>query len=105
MPINFPNTPTNNQVYTYGSQTWFWANNLGVWQSNNTTFVTVSNTVPSTAVNGSLWWNTETAVMYVYYTDADSSQWVPASPYAGNPGTPTVSNAALYTYSIILGRG
>jgi len=35
MPANFPNNPANNQVYTYGSQTWYWANNLGVWQSNS----------------------------------------------------------------------
>lgn len=24
MPINFPNSPTNGQVYTVGSRSWIW---------------------------------------------------------------------------------
>jgi Collagen triple helix repeat (20 copies)/Concanavalin A-like lectin/glucanases superfamily len=34
MAINFPSNPSNNQIYTYGNQTWYWANNYGLWQAN-----------------------------------------------------------------------
>jgi hypothetical protein len=35
MPIDFPNTPTPGQVYTYGSRTWTWTG-YG-WQATTTT--------------------------------------------------------------------
>jgi len=34
MPIDFPSSPANNQIYTYGGQSWYWANNYGVWEAN-----------------------------------------------------------------------
>ena len=40
------------------------------------TFVSTSTTAPGQPVNGDLWWNPEDGNLYVYYTDADSSQWV-----------------------------
>ena len=43
--------------------------------------VTISATAPSTNVQeGQLWYNTNDGRLYVYYTDADSSQWVDAAP-------------------------
>ena len=42
--------------------------------------VNVGTTAPSTPTAGNLWWNTNEGVLYIYYTDADSSQWVQASP-------------------------
>lgn len=60
--------------------------------------VTVSNTAPVSPGSGDLWWNTDYGRLLVYYTDADSSQWVDAAPVAtsakvdtGNtiPTTPT----------------
>lgn len=30
MPVNFPISPTLNQVYTYGSRTWTWDGNTWV---------------------------------------------------------------------------
>lgn len=38
--------------------------------------VTMSTSPPSTPANGSLWFNTETGRLYVYYTDGTSDQWV-----------------------------
>jgi hypothetical protein len=61
--------------------------------------VNVGTTAPSAPTAGNLWWNTNEGVLYIYYTDADSSQWVQASPttnpqpvvtggyYQGNRGT------------------
>jgi len=44
--------------------------------------VTTSDTAPVTADSrdGDLWWNTNDGRLYVYYEDANSSQWVDASP-------------------------
>lgn len=33
-----------------------------------------------TPVDGQLWWNSNDGRLYVYYSDIDSSQWVPATP-------------------------
>lgn len=35
---------------------------------------------PQNPVTGQLWWNTNDGRLYIYYTDIDSSQWVPATP-------------------------
>ena len=46
---------------------------------------------PAERLEGTLWWNTEAGVLYVWYEDADSSQWVIAVPQVGAdeipPGT------------------
>jgi hypothetical protein len=41
--------------------------------------VTVDTTPPQNPLNGDLWWNSEDATLYIYYTDSDSSQWVVAN--------------------------
>ena len=38
---------------------------------------------PATPASGQLWWNTNDGRLYIYYTDIDSSQWVPATPESG----------------------
>jgi hypothetical protein len=38
--------------------------------------VSVGATPPSTPTNGSPWFNTNDGTLYIYYTDANSSQWV-----------------------------
>jgi hypothetical protein len=41
--------------------------------------VTVSETAPTSPSAGDLWWSSSEAIMYIYYTDTDSSQWVSTS--------------------------
>ena len=41
-------------------------------------------TPPSNPVEGQLWWNSDDGRLYIYYTDVDSSQWVPATPETEN---------------------
>jgi hypothetical protein len=49
--------------------------------SDNVT-VSVSDTVPTSPSNGSLWLNTNNGSLYVYITDEDGSQWIqPSVPY------------------------
>ena len=41
---------------------------------------------PDIRGEGSLWWNTEDGILYVWYEDADSSQWVITVPQGGGAG-------------------
>ena len=47
---------------------------------NNSSSVTVGTVAPSSPKVGSLWWESDTGLLYIYYNDGDSSQWVIASP-------------------------
>ena len=42
--------------------------------------INIGATPPTPASAGNLWWDTISGRMFIYYTDADSSQWVEASP-------------------------
>ena len=42
--------------------------------------VTTSDAAPSSPSDGDLWWKSDDGRLKVYYQDADSSQWVDASP-------------------------
>jgi len=43
--------------------------------------ITVQDTPPTSGIaQGDLWWDTSTGKIYIYVTDADSSQWVAALP-------------------------
>jgi len=48
--------------------------------------ITVSDTPPSSPVVGALWWDSVGGQLYVWYSDANSSQWVPATNTQGAPG-------------------
>lgn len=39
-------------------------------------FVKMSDTAPTSPVVGQMWWNSANGVLAVYYTDANTSQWV-----------------------------
>ena len=84
--------------------------------------VSVSDAAPSSPSAGQLWWNSSVNKLYIYYTDANSSQWVQATTpgaagtdggsitryanVAGFPGSPTAADLAyandtntLYLYN------
>lgn len=42
--------------------------------------VSVSDAPPTSPTANSLWWQSNTGILKIYYTDVDSSQWVDASP-------------------------
>jgi hypothetical protein len=57
--------------------------------------VAVGDTVPETANEGSLWFDTNTASLLVYFTDGDTEQWVqPTIPYPDLSVFSTKSEAA-----------
>ncbi len=91
MPINFPSSPANNQTYSYGGQSWYWANNVGVWQSSTGPTFTTSDTAPAGPASGDLWWNSNLGTLFIYYNDGDTSQWVTAVP------SPAVSGPSVFS--------
>ena len=55
-------------------------------------------TPPTTGVtDGSMWWDSTTGESYIYYTDADSSQWVQFAPQQRGTGNGTVTSVATGT--------
>jgi len=51
--------------------------------------VSIGDTPPSSPQAGNLWWKSDTGVLYIFYNDGNSSQWVPATPTPAPTG-PTV---------------
>jgi len=45
--------------------------------------VTVSDTAPASPTANALWWKSDIGQMFLWYNDGNSTQWVPASPAAG----------------------
>jgi len=84
MAIDFPSSPSTGDYFT---------SDVGVrykwdgdkWISvagSGTATITVADASPSNPESGQLWWD-ETdaeATAYMYYTDANSSQWIPLTP-------------------------
>ena len=56
--------------------------------------VTASDTAPSSPSAGDLWYKSDTNVLYVYYNDGDSSQWVGVSGPAGPAGATGAAGAS-----------
>ena len=76
--INFPNSPSNGDTH----EGFVYNSTLGVWKSaasGGGSSVTVSDSAPSSPSAGDLWWDSAGNIMFIYYTDADSSQWVQAT--------------------------
>jgi hypothetical protein len=84
MALNFPNSPTEGQIYTDtpSGNRWVWDSANTVWKSTSTftQTITVASTAPGSPVIGQLWWNQDYGRLLVYYSDGTSSQWVDASP-------------------------
>ena len=90
MAINFPNNPSNGDTHTFNGITWTWDGTT--WKADPSSVsgasVTVSDNPPTspTPENGDLWWESDSGILKVYYTDGDSNQWVDASHGSGAPG-------------------
>ena len=97
---------TGSQGYSGSSG---YTGSVGYVGSKGTTYI--GNTAPGGAVAGDTWWNNYDGVRYVYYTDADTNQWVQESAvgpmgYTGSAGstgsqgyTGSASTAAGYAGS------
>ena len=78
MALDFPSSPTNNQVY----ENYIYNSTSGAWQKlPGNTFATtaISDTPPVNPANGDLWWSSADGKFYIYYSDGSSAQWVSAA--------------------------
>lgn len=68
------------QVLTSNGSGTFWGNKGAA----------ISNTAPTTANQGDMWWDTDIGTLFVYYNDGISTQWVEAVPQLLIETTPDV---------------
>ena len=85
MAYNFPNSPNNGDTVVVNGSTYTYASATNTWKTTASSgggggaSVTSSDTAPTSPSDGDLWWNSAEAIMYVYYDDGSSSQWVSTS--------------------------
>lgn len=74
MALDFPTSPTNGQVY----EQYVYDSALPGWRSKGGAVAAIytSDTAPSGAVKGDMWYRTSDGTTYVYVVDANTSQWV-----------------------------
>jgi len=72
--MDFPASPTDGQVY----ENYVWSASTGAWLSRGVTQTTAvtSDVAPSNPKAGDMWYNSTDGVMYLYYYDGNSYQWV-----------------------------
>jgi hypothetical protein len=83
MAIDFPASPTVGQVfgnYKWDGEKWISAFIAPV--------IYVQDTAPVSPAAGSLWWESDSGTLHVYYNDGNSSQWVAIAPGAGAVAVP-----------------
>jgi peroxiredoxin len=106
MPLNFPNSPTDGQIYTDSTtgNRYSWDNTRQIWKwTPNTVSTSVSSLPPGSPAQGTLWWNTELGRLFIYYVDEDTGQWVEASPVPDiNTGISNTVAAAFNTANAAL---
>jgi len=68
---------------TFTANKWLKVNSAGSaleWTDAPAAGVVTDDTAPASPSDGDLWWDSDSGRLNVYYQDADSSQWVDASP-------------------------
>jgi hypothetical protein len=86
MALDFPNSPTTGQLYPSppiaGVGQWRWDGTE--WVPNSFagsvgTGVYMQDAAPTSVAPGSLWFQTSTGILYLYFNDGNSTQWVAVS--------------------------
>jgi hypothetical protein len=84
MSLEFPSAPSLNQQATTGGRTWIYNGSgwTSVIQTGGSATTTVSNTIPATTTEGSLWLDSDTGDLSVFV----SNVWVGVTEYVGGSG-------------------
>lgn len=75
--FDFPSSPAVDQIYTAHGVTYKF-NGVG-WLSTGLTIITASDAAPSAPIDNSLWYETDTSILWLRYNDSNSTQWVQIS--------------------------
>lgn len=83
-PLLFPNAPVNGDKYptppVAGQPVYIYDGEKWKSNTNPPSTVTVSDTPPLGAVDGQMWWESDSGLLYIMYNDGSSRQWVIAAP-------------------------
>tara|TARA_Y100000287_G_scaffold85379_1_gene67807 strand:+ start:5078 stop:7873 length:2796 start_codon:yes stop_codon:yes gene_type:complete len=66
-------------VYYQDANSAQWVEVVGKTGATGPTNVSIGDAAPSSPSTGQFWWNSSANKLYIYYTDANSSQWVQAT--------------------------
>jgi len=91
--FDFPSSPSNGQTFQSGGQTYVW-NGYGWVMQGAVPAFTISDTAPVGAVAGQMWWESDSGILWMYYNDGTSSQWVEVGGGSGVSQTFTDANYA-----------
>ena len=84
MAFDFPNAPTVGQKYpappVAGVPVYSWDGAKWTASGSGVATVIASDTPPTGVADDTLWWESDTGLMYVRYNDGNSTQWVIACP-------------------------
>jgi hypothetical protein len=69
---NFPDAPSDSNLYGRKNAVWSLI--------PSTAGVAVGTTAPATPADNTLWWKSDVGVMYIYYNDGNTKQWVVVDP-------------------------
>ena len=100
--VNLPDAPSNGTTQTVGGITYTYNSTKGYWTAAASSgggggggaSVTTDDSAPGSPSDGDLWYDTDDGGMFVYYEDADSSQWVEVIGSAGSDGAAGAAGAA-----------
>jgi hypothetical protein len=91
MAFDFPASPSEGQQYTPPGSAITYVWNSPTWKSIGATRILMSDTAPANPAVGTMWWESDTGNTYIWYQDADGSQWVQQN-IVGTPGQDEIWN-------------
>lgn len=100
MAISFPLTPATNDVYTYNNKSWTYNGTTWIQQAGAVgATIQVANTVPASAVVGSLWWDNDSGDFSVFYGNTWAGLTA-AGPADGSITTTKLTDGAVTTVKL-----
>ena len=97
--FDFPTSPSEGQIFNAPSGPTYVFQNP-VWRAiGQGQIAIISDTAPANPANGTLWWESDTGILFVYVNDGNSSQWVQAGGIAAGGAINVVTFLASGTYT------
>jgi hypothetical protein len=76
MAFDFPSSPAEGQVFTAPSGPTY-VFNAPTWRAvGQGQIAIISDTPPASPANGALWYESDSGILFIWYNDGNSSQWV-----------------------------
>lgn len=91
MALNFPANTSLPYIDPVSGLKYIYNTSVGAWEAAIQPPAIVSSEPPAITIPGFLWWDDVGGSLYVWYQDADSGQWVDASPSGENVASAYIS--------------